>query len=204
MYYSVNYPLLTNFRSGAPLNCGIHICPRRCHFDNDHSKYPCRGVIYGKCSNGHDVSHLCHKGPTSFCLSCEKETKRVEEQKRVDIERKAKEENDKAQHESRMAEIERQIQVERQKIRNAQLKTEREHALLQKESDLCDTKEMVAKALRQKQNLTAVAGNDLNSSSGVSLPVVSSPLVSQNATPTQPPASNGTFYHCVRGWSFSE
>ena len=188
-------------RSGVPLNCGIHNCTKRCHFDKDHSKSLCRAVIYARCSNGHDISHLCHKGPTSLCPSCEKETKRAEKQKRDDIKRKAKEERNKTEHELKMAELERKIQEERQKIRDVQLETEREQAQLQKESDLRDTREMVEKARRQKQNLTTVAGNDSNSSS------VSSPVVPQNPAPTQPPqppVSNGAFYHFVRGWNCSE
>lgn len=190
--------------SGAPLNCGIHNCPKRCHFDKDHSKSLCNAVIYARCSNGHDVSQLCHKSPTSFCSSCEKETKRAEKQKRDDIKRKAKEERDKADHELKMAEIEKKIQEERQKIRDVQLETEREQARLQKEGDLRDTREMVEKARRQKVILTTVAGNDSNSSSvSESPPVVSLPVAPQNPAPTQPPASNSTFYF-VRGWHFSE
>lgn len=178
-----------NSHSGEPLNCGTHKCLRRCHLNKDHSKSLCTEVIYARCSNGHDVSHLCHKGPASFCSSCEKETKRAEKQKRDDIKRKAKEEHDKAEHELKMAEIEKKIWEERLKIRDVQLETDREQARLQKESDLRDAQEMAEKARRQKQNL---ASNAFNSSS------VSPPVVQQNlvpSQPSQPPVSTGTFHH---------
>ncbi len=154
-----------------------------------------------------------------MCPSCEKERKRAEKQKRDDIKRKEKQEHDKVEHELKMADLDKRIQEERQKIRDVQLEAEREQARSQKENDLRDVREMVAKARQQKQNFLTNATNSpslspppagpqspaFNSPSQISVstaPTASHPIQQSTSTgtsnqsqsqPAQPPPTNSSY-----------
>ncbi|KAM6493098.1 P-loop containing nucleoside triphosphate hydrolase protein [Amanita muscaria] len=157
---------------GIPMDCGIHQCQSSCHRTTDHSRMRCQILVFSKCSDGHDTSYHCHKGPSSVCSLCEKERRHVEKEQKDDLARQQRHEQEKKVHELKMADLERQIKNARQDIRDAQTAAEREQVKLQKEEDLQQAQELAKKAHH--------------------LPTPNLP--NSSSQPTQPPASpdNGT------------
>ncbi|KAF8633815.1 hypothetical protein AX15_001228 [Amanita polypyramis BW_CC] len=160
---------------GVNLSCGLHQCHLRCHPGKDHSKVYCQEVAFDRCSNGHDASYLCHKGPPSFCNVCDKEKRQAEKQKKDQFERQKKQEQAKKDHELKMVELDRRIQLARQDIRDAQLAAEREQARLQKENDLRDARDLATRARQTQSTIISNVGSFLSN--------ILSPAGSQNPDP---------------------
>ena len=137
---------------------------------------PCSEYIYEKCSNGHDTSYLCHKGPYSICPLCEKEKRRAERQQKEEGERKQKREQEKKDHELKMAEIEKKIREAREALHETQVMQEREQARRQKEEDLRNALDMAERA-RPMQG------------SSVGLGLASGSFMSRLFSPFAPPQS---------------
>ncbi|KAF9647223.1 hypothetical protein BDM02DRAFT_3188145 [Thelephora ganbajun] len=57
---------------GATMDCGIHICPRKCHKFQDHEDLPCTAKVQTELPCGHSVRRQCHhsKVPPDACVGC--------------------------------------------------------------------------------------------------------------------------------------
>lgn len=122
--------------SGTTLNCGVHLCPQKCHQLFDHSKMQCEYVLRDQCPKGHKQSWKCHKPPPKACTKCEEDAKRhqIEMQKAFKI----KEERDRKdnEHLSYMAKLDAMLEIEKQRMKDAQISREREVAIRQREQDI--------------------------------------------------------------------
>ena len=62
----------SRLRSGIPMSCGIHICPRKCHNLRDHKDLACAVRVQIELPCGHKVSQRCHRSKTrDSCFKCE-------------------------------------------------------------------------------------------------------------------------------------
>ena len=142
-----------NFNSGTMLNCGIHMCPQRCHQLVDHSKVKCESVFKDKCPKGHVKTWKCHAKAPSLCDRCERDAKnlRVKQQKALEVqERREKADRE---HAERIAKLNEELDDQRQTQRDAQLAEERTLAIQQKKIEIATaTQSTVRKSNAQQRN----------------------------------------------------
>ncbi|KDQ11900.1 hypothetical protein BOTBODRAFT_189574 [Botryobasidium botryosum FD-172 SS1] len=131
---------------GTMLNCGLHVCPSKCHQLADHSKMPCEYAMASKCPKGHIQNWRCHKKAPVACTKCDRDTKLAEQKRQRDFDLQEKRDAEQLAHAKRLAELDEKIASERQAIRDAQLAKERNAAVQQKEKDLQDAIDMAAQA----------------------------------------------------------
>ncbi|EIN07312.1 P-loop containing nucleoside triphosphate hydrolase protein [Punctularia strigosozonata HHB-11173 SS5] len=122
---------------GAKLRCG-HICVSRCHQIYDHSKMACSQILYSKCSKGHDQQWQCPTGTPDSCVKCDKDHKDAEIRKNEEFARKEKREREERAHARKLLELESRMKEQQEKLRDAQLAQERNHAIERKRRDLED------------------------------------------------------------------
>ncbi|KAG6328788.1 hypothetical protein ID866_10301, partial [Astraeus odoratus] len=126
---------------GAMLKCQIHICDRRCHpirtapnNPDVHLTILCKATFTDKCPVGaHIMEWRCHEGRPAKCKLCEKETKALEKQAKLDLEAKEKREAAEREHDLRMTELEARLQYEMEALVDLQKAKDREDEALQKE-----------------------------------------------------------------------
>ncbi|KAF1943538.1 P-loop containing nucleoside triphosphate hydrolase protein [Clathrospora elynae] len=121
---------------GQLLNCGIHICPHRCHQLQDHSKMDCKAIISSTCDKKHKVTRKCHDKAGAACRKCEAEL-RAQEKKRqrdykLDQERQAKQ----LVYAARLVEIEDEIEHQKRVLKDQAEERDRQNAIEQKKQDL--------------------------------------------------------------------
>ncbi|KZP13920.1 P-loop containing nucleoside triphosphate hydrolase protein [Athelia psychrophila] len=133
---------------GTMLNCGVHLCPSKCHQLYDHSKMACEHIMPSKCPNGHDTSWKCHKPPPATCAKCEKKAKDDAVKQQKAFERQQQMDAEQAEHVRLMAELQEQVAAERAKIRDAQLAQERERAIQEKKKELRESASLAARKSR--------------------------------------------------------
>ena len=58
--------------SGIAMNCGVHVCPRKCHGKRDHQDLLCTVKVRTELSCGHPFNRSCHisKGLLEACAVC--------------------------------------------------------------------------------------------------------------------------------------
>lgn len=180
--------------SGATLNCGLHVCPSKCHQLYDHLKMSCEFLLYSKCTKGHEQSWKCHAKYPAICSTCDKETKFAEKKKREAFALKAKRDAEQLAHAQKLAELESKISLERQTVRDVQLARERENAIGQKEKDLHDATSQAARALGASSAPTTQESVPTDASAdGPQPPLTPLPhaeLRQASAGETRPPATN--------------
>ncbi|KAH7394503.1 P-loop containing nucleoside triphosphate hydrolase protein [Pyrenochaeta sp. MPI-SDFR-AT-0127] len=125
---------------GTMLNCGLHICPHRCHQLQDHSKMNCKAIVVTKCPQDHEISRKCHDIAAANCRKCAaevlaKEKKRQRDYK-LDQERQAKQQI----YALRLAEIEDEIRHQQRIMKDEADEKDRHQALAQKKQDLSNLK----------------------------------------------------------------
>lgn len=126
---------------GTMLNCGIHLCPQRCHQSSDHSKMQCKYMLHDKCPKGHERSWKCHDPPRE-CTKCEADKRRKQKELQRALKEQEKRARDEQEHSEHMAKLDALLAEERQRLREAQLSKERALAVQQKQRDLADAQAM--------------------------------------------------------------
>ncbi|MCJ1427130.1 hypothetical protein MMC29_005033 [Sticta canariensis] len=121
---------------GTMLNCGIHMCPQRCHQLFDHSKMKCESVLKDKCPKGHVKSWKCHAKAPSSCHRCERDAKELQVKQQKAFEVQEKREKADRKHARRIAELNEELDIQRQTLRDAQLAKERTLAIQQKINEI--------------------------------------------------------------------
>lgn len=125
-----------NLHSGVALNCGVHLCPQRCHQLHDHSKMPCEYILEFTCGKGHVQKQKCHAMRPGMCRNCQVEDEQKQRELQAELERQAKRDQEQAEHAAKMADLDRQIRLVREKAADSQTAEERVQALEQKIRDL--------------------------------------------------------------------
>ena len=123
------------------LNCGLHLCPQKCHQLSDHSNVKCEYMLHDKCPNGHERSWKCHQSVRG-CNKCEAETRRKEKEIQKALKMQEKRARDEQEHAEHMARLDDMLVEERQRLKEAQLSRDRALAIEQKKTDLADAKAM--------------------------------------------------------------
>jgi hypothetical protein len=141
--------------SDAVLQCGIHLCPQRCHQLYDHSKMQCQHVLNSKCSVGHVLSWKCHSGKPAACTTCVLKKKADEKKQMKDLERQQKLDRQKQDHAAKMAELDEEIRQLKEQAMDAQLSKDMKKALEQKQHDLENAKIQAA----QRPELSRTSAN---------------------------------------------
>lgn len=127
--------------SDAMLNCGLHLCPQRCHQLSDHSNIKCEHMLQDKCSEGHERSWKCHEPPRE-CGKCEAETRRKQKELQRILRVREKRAREEREHSEHMAKLDVLLSEERERLREEQLSRERALAVQQKQRDLADAQAM--------------------------------------------------------------
>ena len=103
--------------SGAKLNCGIHVCPQRCHQLCDHSKINCQTTVETVCPRSHSLSRPCFQTKPT-CRKCEAEDDEKERIKqrdhRLDMERESRQK----EYMQRLQEVQDEMAHERRILRD--------------------------------------------------------------------------------------
>ena len=169
------------------LNCGLHLCPQKCHQLHDHSKVPCEHVMRDKCPNGHARSWKCHKPPPKSCSKCEADARRIQKEMQKALELQEKRDREEQEYLRQIAKIDALLEDERQRIKDAQMSKERAQAVQQKEQDLANAKALTGRM--SKANLqpksTAVSATPVESSQ-----LTGKSQLSTSSTGKEPSGSN--------------
>lgn len=161
--------------SGTTLNCGVHLCPQKCHQLFDHSKMQCEYVLHDQCLKGHKKSWKCHNPPPKVCAICEEDAKRVQDEKQRALETQEKRDREAKGHIAYMAKLDAMLDVERERIKDAQTSNARRAAIRQKEQDIEKTR--------------AVADEKIHSSPQPQPPSADTVAAYPNVKPTQATSS---------------
>ncbi|KAF2759849.1 P-loop containing nucleoside triphosphate hydrolase protein [Pseudovirgaria hyperparasitica] len=131
------------------LNCGIHICPQKCHQLADHSKVECTHVIHDKCSKGHKMSWQCSKN-TARCRKCAVEDAIREKQRQRDERLTAERQRRQDAYARELATVDDEIAHERRLQRELREETEEQRHLRQRKKDLEEAKKLTTTSLTTK------------------------------------------------------
>ncbi|KAL3607379.1 hypothetical protein FPOAC2_02363 [Fusarium poae] len=128
---------------GVALNCGKHVCNRRCHRVQDHSNVECVQKVDRTCARGHKSKVLCGDKSKS-CKACTKEDEdnRRRIQRNLELEKKRQEQQDKYRIE--LQEIEDEIHHHRRTMKHESEAKDQADELRRKKEEL--------QSLRQAQS----------------------------------------------------
>lgn len=174
---------------GIMLNCGQHICPRRCHQLQDHSKMECMVIISTKCSQNHPITRRCYDIAAAICKKCEAEAREKERKRqrdyKLDQERQAKQ----AEYARKLGEMKDEMELQKRLMKDHAEEQDRQNALSQQKQDLASLKKKADQMLKAANNqptqasipttVTSDSGNLLPKTSGQSTPA---PNVTQNGS----------------------
>ena len=143
--------------SGVMLKCGVHKCPRTCHYRSDHSRMNCDKIVDAKCLKGHVQKRICYEAQPSKCKLCEVEDKRDDRILERDMQLQDKRLRDQVKHGMDIADLEMQIQKIREESEDKKTAQERARALEQKKRDLDAARRQATQSLQQGSQKTAQA-----------------------------------------------
>ena len=126
--------------SGAFLQCGVHICPQRCHQLFDHSKMECTHLVQSKCPVGHVQSWKCHANKPALCRLCENERRSQEKSLQEEFMRQQRREQKQRAHAAELTILDDEIRTLRETIVDGQMLKEMAQSLEQKKQDLADAR----------------------------------------------------------------
>ncbi|KAH8691554.1 P-loop containing nucleoside triphosphate hydrolase protein [Talaromyces proteolyticus] len=121
---------------GALLKCGVHKCPRNCHYRSDHSQMKCDKIVETKCAKGHVQTRKCSEISPLKCRKCEIETQRDQKTLERDMALQDKRLQEQVKYEMSLAELDMQIRKIREEAEDKKTAQERAQALEQKKRDL--------------------------------------------------------------------
>ena len=143
---------------------------------------PCNHPFNEPCAaNTHQLKWKCFQSRPETCTACEKETKRLEKQARLDLEAQEQREAAQRQHELDMTELEAQLQFEREKAADIQAAKDRDDEKRQKMKEIEDAKKKLKNAAKQASQTSASTAGPGN--------VNSTPPQSTPSTSNQPQSS---------------
>ncbi|KAF2189155.1 P-loop containing nucleoside triphosphate hydrolase protein [Zopfia rhizophila CBS 207.26] len=126
---------------GTMLNCGVHVCPQRCHQLHDHSKMACTVIIKSLCPQKHKISRRCHDKNAAICRKCEAEARKQEEKRQRDHELDQQREAKQRAYTNELAELQAEIEQQRRLMKDDSDERERKKVLIQHRQDLANLKE---------------------------------------------------------------
>ncbi|KAI0954385.1 hypothetical protein AcV7_007636 [Taiwanofungus camphoratus] len=132
---------------GTMLKCNLHYCPSKCHQLYDHSKMPCKQIIFDTCSKGHQLSWECHEDRPAVCMNCERAIKLAEKRQQEAFALQQKREAEEQEHARQLAKIEEEIAKQTQVLRDSQLAEERANVIRQKRLDMGMLAQLAARKL---------------------------------------------------------
>ncbi|PVI03012.1 P-loop containing nucleoside triphosphate hydrolase protein [Periconia macrospinosa] len=140
---------------GVVLKCGVHKCPRSCHYRSDHSKMDCEKILEVKCPRGHVQKRKCYENQPLKCRKCDVEDER--DVKKLEREMKLQDKRLRAQvrHDMDIADLDLQIKTIRAETEDKKTAQERAHALEQKKRDLEAAQRQATQALQQASQRTS-------------------------------------------------
>lgn len=141
--------------SAAMLQCGVHKCPRSCHYRSDHSKMNCDKIVDAKCLKGHGQKRKCYEAQPSRCKLCELEDQRDDRILERDMQLQDKRLRDQVKHDIGIADLEMQIEKIREELEDKKMAQERARALEQKKRDLDAARRQAIQPLQQDSEKTA-------------------------------------------------
>ncbi|KAJ2983613.1 hypothetical protein NUW58_g6220 [Xylaria curta] len=121
---------------GASLQCGVHKCPRSCHYRSDHSKMKCDRIVEVKCQKGHVQKRKCYEKQPLKCKQCDTEEKRAAKMLERDMELQDGRLRAQVKHDMDIAEIDLQLRKIMDEVEDKKTAHERAQALEQKKRDL--------------------------------------------------------------------
>ncbi|EPQ56100.1 P-loop containing nucleoside triphosphate hydrolase protein [Gloeophyllum trabeum ATCC 11539] len=148
---------------GAPLSCGIHSCPMKCHQLSDHAKMQCEFVFSDRCPKGHQQSWKCQEGQPVSCKKCDRDDMAAEKRRQEEYDLQQKRDAEQQAHAEKLAEIERKIALERDTIRHAQLAQERANAIQEKQKELREASTVATQASSMIQSVKTSLTNLVDS-----------------------------------------
>ena len=126
--------------SGVFLQCGLHICPSRCHQLFDHSKMECNQLVQSKCSVGHVQSWRCHANKPAPCRPCENERRSKEKKLQEEFVRQQRREQKQKEHAAELTRLDEEMRMLRERVADGQMSKEMAQSIEQKKQDLADTR----------------------------------------------------------------
>lgn len=118
------------------MKCGVHKCPRACHYRSDHSQMACVKIVEAKCVNGHVQKRKCSETSPLKCKKCEIETQRDNKNLERDVALQDKRLREQVKYEIAIADIDMQMRKIREEAEDKKTSQERAQALEQKKRDL--------------------------------------------------------------------
>ncbi|KAL2044224.1 hypothetical protein N7G274_002929 [Stereocaulon virgatum] len=139
------------------LQCGVHICPHRCHQLFDHSKMECKHLVQSKCSVGHVQSWSCHAGKPASCRPCENKRRSKEKALQEEFVRQQRREQKQKEHAAEMTRLDEEIRMMREEIVDGQMSKEMAESIKQKKQDLADARVLAKGPSRSSVNAKGAA-----------------------------------------------
>jgi hypothetical protein len=139
----VQPPSTNIFKSTTTLQCGLHLCPQRCHQLFDHSKIECSYLSNSKCAAGHLQTWQCSKGKPP-CAVCKREQDAAERKLKAELERQENYEKEISNHADRMALLDSELEQARNEIACNNASNEMKAAFEQKLRDVEEAKRLAA------------------------------------------------------------
>src|SRR6266498_3526583 len=171
-----------SYCSGSMLSCGLHLCPLKCHQQDDHSKTECSQKVSDKCPSGHSLVFNCSKGPPKDCSKCERAQRLAKEKQERDLADQQKRDEEQRAHLRAMDDLNAEIDKEQRARQLEQLRQQRADALAQRQNDLENIKaSLITPAMTNSTILSSSAqppANDPTAGAGTSPGRVSSPTAS--------------------------
>ncbi|KAL7619886.1 hypothetical protein AAE478_010433 [Parahypoxylon ruwenzoriense] len=155
---------------GVFLKCGVHKCPRSCHYRSDHSKMDCDKIVEVKCLKGHVQKRKCYETRPSKCKMCDIEDKRDEKILERDMELQDKRLRAQVKHEMDIADLDMQIRKIREEAEDKKTAQERGRALEQKKRDLEAAQRQATQASQQTSQPSPTTNTPANDNNGGIVP----------------------------------
>ncbi|KAF9042774.1 P-loop containing nucleoside triphosphate hydrolase protein [Hymenopellis radicata] len=155
---------------GVKLNCGLHVCPSKCHRLQDHSKMPCPFTVPGRCVKGHDQSRKCSEPVPKTCRKCVKQAKEEADRQAKELASQRKRDEEEAEHLRKMKEIEDQLAQQRELLRYARRREDQANEIRLKMEDLENAKAAAERARQAKADSSDRPAQTPPASGGASTP----------------------------------
>lgn len=128
----------------APLNCGLHKCPRSCHKGASHTKIPCPHLLEMKCVKMHNFKATCSASDKG-CPKCRKEEEDLRRRMKRDLEIEKVREEREAAYRREVLEIQDEVERQKKLLRYRQEEAEQVKDIEKLRAELTAVKEDNAK-----------------------------------------------------------
>lgn len=111
----------------------------------------CEEIVQLQCPKNHVQSRRCSDTPAPGCKKCDREEALAEKKRQRDYALQKKRDDDEAEHLRQKKDIDEQIAEERARLRDIQLKLERQYEIEQKKADLDEAQSFSRRARSQSK-----------------------------------------------------